>query len=212
MSLRTLLFGTFSFLVLWFLGWMAWSIYAARTAVPETFAPFAGTGAWSSLTASQQAMVLAVEDPAFFDHQGLDGSTPGVGATIPQRLAEWLFEGSASPGITNAEHALIAFFVITPLVDKSTQLNAYGATAPLGRRDDAPVHGFERAARVYFRSSLGQISDNQFARLIAMVEDPEMYPMNSDANWERVRRIEAMLDGDCAPLGPQDTSLEGCAR
>lgn len=212
MSLRTLLFGTFSFLLFWFLGWMAWSIYAARVAAPDAFGPYERSGAWAALTPSQQAMVLAVEDPSFFDHQGLDRTTPGVGATIAQRLAEWLYEGSASPGISRAEHALIAFFVITPLADKTTQLDAYVSVAPLGSRDGNALKGFADAANAYFRTPLRQISDNQFARLLAMAENPQRYAMNSDANWERVRRIEAMMDGDCVPLDARDVHLMGCAR
>lgn len=212
MTLRTLLFGTLSFTLLWFLGWTAWSIYAARAALPEIFAPFEASAAWASLTPAQQAMILAVEDPAFFAHKGLDRSTPGVGETIPERLAAWLFEGRTSPGISRAEHMAVALLVITPLTAKETQLNAYLSSAPLGTRAGEPITGFAAAAQTYFRTSLPQLSDNQFARLLAMVEDPARFEMNSEANWRRVGRIEALMDGTCTPLGPSDTLLAGCAQ
>ena len=212
MSLRTLVFGTFSFVLLWFVGWMAWSIFAARASLPQVFAPHLRSDAWAELTPAQQAMVLRVEDPGFYDHLGVDWSTPGAGASIPERLAEWLFEGSASPGITRAEHALIAAFVITPLTSKEAQLNAYVSAVPLGVRDDVQILGFPMAAEVYFRTPLAALSQNQFARLVALVEDPAEFAMNSDANWERVDRIEALMRGDCAPASASDTRLVACAR
>ena len=212
MSLRTLLFGTFSFVLLWFVGWMAWSVFAARSALPQIFEPHRTSGAWAALTPQQQGMLLSVEDPGFFDHTGLDWSTPGTGKTIPQRLATWMFEGKASPGISPLEHALIAVLVITPLTDKTTQLNAYVSTAPLGTRNDAKITGFAEAAKVYFRTPVEALSTNQFARILALVEDPDEFEMNSEANWQRVEWIEALMAGTCRPLDGADSRLGGCAQ
>ena len=211
MSLRTLLFGTFTFILLWFLGWQAWSIYSARARTDSVFAPFRGTGSWDALAPDKQAMLLAAQDAGFFGHHGVDWRTPGTGRTITEALAERLYVGDISPGISRLEATLIAVFVIHPLVDKRTQLDAYLATAAMGTHDGQPVTGLGNAARAYFRAPVDGLSPSQFARLVAMLEDPDRHTMNSEANWQRTDRILALAAGECQPRDHDDVALEGCA-
>ena len=213
MKLKTLLFGSVSFVFLWFLGWEAWGIWDAREKTATIFAPYrsASTGGWDRLRPDQQEMLLAVVDPGFFGHRGLDMRTPGGGGqTVTQILADHLYVARVTPGFFRLESGLISFFVIDPLVAKEVQLNAFLTVVDMGTRSDVVVTGFQDAARIYFRAPLRDLSPEQFARLVAMVRDPVLFAMSSDANWERTDRIMALTEGRCAPNGPRDYLFEAC--
>ena len=68
--------------------------------------------------------------------------------------------------------------------------------------------GLAAAAR-----TLGASCELTFLSLVAMGIAPRDYDpiRRPQANAERVRRIEAMLAGRCAPQGLRDVTLEACA-
>ena len=214
MRVWSTLLGTFSFCVLWLIGWIAWSIFDARAKTDQVFAPFVGDTlpiTTASLDVNKQLILLAVEDPAFFWHQGIDLKTPGAGPrTITVDLAEWLYVGTSSPGISWVEPFLIALLVVDPKVAKQDQLTAYLNLVSFGERDGRSLIGYPAAARAYFGRDVNALSREQFARLTAMIIDPVKYAMNSEENWQRTDRIMALVRNECQRTGHADVYLEAC--
>src|SRR5690242_1897929 len=67
----------------------------------------------SDLTEDRRAILLAVEDPSFARHHGVDWSTPGQGATtISQALVKRLYFDDFKPGFDKIEQTLIARFML----------------------------------------------------------------------------------------------------
>lgn len=208
MKLHTLILGTLSFCLLWFLGWEAWGIFDARRNAPDVFATYeTGDGVgWADLTARQQDLVLLVEDPKFWTHHGVDVETPGAGRqTITQFLASRLFVEKFMPGFLDVEASLAALMVIDPLVSKETQLNAYLELADFGE-----VEGFDEASRVFFRQPVSDLNEQNFIRLIAVLLDPERYQPGLEANTLRMARIIRLARGACAPVDNRDVEYRDC--
>ncbi|MHA1549133.1 MAG: hypothetical protein ACTSYE_09385 [Alphaproteobacteria bacterium] len=58
------------------------------------------------LTDNQRAILLAVEDPAFDHHNGLDFSQPGQGmTTITQAITKFLYFDPFKPGLARSSMA-----------------------------------------------------------------------------------------------------------
>lgn len=209
MKVWTVLLGTLSFCLLWFLGWEAWSIYDARARTDDLFEPYRVTPElrWADLDPAKQDVLLAVVDPEFQTHQGIDLAT---GITIPERLADRLYFESVTPGFARFERKLISFFVITPLVSKEVQLNALLDLADFGTHNGTELRGFPEASRFFFREGVRTISLEQFSRLAVLLKDPERYPMNSDANWAEIDRLKAFWRGECPPPPGKAPSLAHC--
>ena len=158
-------------------------------------------------------MLLKVEDPNFYNHKGLDFSTPGAGMTsITQSLVKRFYFKNFQKGFAKLEQSLIARFVLDPAMSKEAQLEAYLNHSHFGWRNGRPVVGLATAARTYYSRDASQLSDKQFLSLVAMLVAPrELDPLRQPAaNAERVRRIEAMLAGKCAPRGLSDVRLASC--
>lgn len=160
------------------------------------------------------AMLLAVEDPSFWDNDGTDYGTNGAGwTTLTQSLAKRLYFDSFTPGVEKLELILIARFALYPMVRKETVLNAFLATAYLGEGQENPVTGFRAGAAHWFGKGLSELSDDEWLSLVAMLIAPNALDPHAHAaeNAERVARIKRMLAGDCAPSNWSDVWLEGCA-
>ena len=209
MKVWTVLLGTLSFCLLWFLGWEAWGIYDARSRTDALFEPYRGPLDlhWSDLDPAKQEVLLAVLDPEFQSHQGIDFA---IGITIPERLADRLYFESVTPGFAGFERKLIAFFVITPLVSKEVQLTAFLDLADFGSHKGKEIKGFPEASRFFFREGVRTISLEQFSRLAVLLKDPARYPMNSDANWAEIDRLKAYWRGECPPPPGKAPSLAHC--
>lgn len=160
------------------------------------------------------AMLLKVEDPNFFHHRGVDFSTPGAGMTsITQSLVKRFYFDDFQPGFAKLEQSLIARFVLDPAMPKQAQLEAYLNHSHFGWRKGRPIVGLSAAARSYFGREPTALDDRQFLALVAMLRAPrDLDPVRKPAaNAERVRRIEAMLAGRCAPHGLNDDGYRDCA-
>jgi membrane peptidoglycan carboxypeptidase len=165
------------------------------------------------LTPRRQAMLLKVEDPGFFDHHGLDFSTPGQGRTnLTQSLVKIFYFDHFKPGFAKIEQSLIARFVLDPALSKPGQLKAYLNHAYFGHPEGRSVIGFADAARTYYGREFGQLSDRQFLSLVAMLMAPnQLDPLRHPReNADRVRRIEALLAGRCKPTGVGDVRYQAC--
>jgi membrane carboxypeptidase/penicillin-binding protein len=169
---------------------------------------------YADLPARRREMLLRVEDPGFFRHRGIDFSTPGAGmTTITQSLVKHFYFDDFQPGFAKLEQSLIARFVLDPAMPKEAQLAAFLNSTPFGSVRGRRVTGFAAAARAFYGRELAALGDREFLSLVAMVKAPaRLDPLrNAAANAERVRRIERLLAGQCAPQGLRDTDYEGCA-
>ena len=168
----------------------------------------------ASIPPRRLGMLLAVEDPGFLRHRGIDFATPGQGmTTLTQSLAKFLYFGRFTPGIDKPELMLVARFALDPAMGKSEQLEVFVNYVSFGRRRGRPVTGFNAAARAFYGRPLGRLTDREYLTLVAMLIapnrlDPVRHPR---ANAERTDRIEALLAGRCRPRGLRDLYYEDCA-
>lgn len=169
--------------------------------------------ALEDLSDRQIDILLAVEDPKFYSHRGVDFRTPGAGmTTITQGLVKIHYFRPFKPGIRKIKQTLIARFALDPLVSKDDQLRLFINEIYLGSIEDEEIRGFETAARVYYAKPFSELSEDEYIGLVAMIVAPNTYhPVrNPDMHGERVRRIKRLISGEGRPDGWMDVLLEGC--
>lgn len=203
------------FCVLWFLGWEAYAVWDARQNTSEIFSEFGDKTAlsiqWSDLTARKQEILLKIEDPKFFTHKGLDFETHGVGtSTITQVLARALYFEKFTPGFTEIEQSLIAFFVIDPLISKEMQLTAYLNIADFGEHGGQKLQGFDPAARVFMGKPVDELTNLQFIQLMAVLLEPSTMAPGAPESLKRAAKIEAYVTGKCSPRSRRDVTYDHC--
>jgi membrane peptidoglycan carboxypeptidase len=165
------------------------------------------------LTPEQRAILLAVEDPGFEWHNGIDLTSSGQGlTTITQALVKILYFERFTPGIAKIEQSLIARFILHNHASKEEQLRLFISHARFGNVKGNEVIGFGRAAEAHFEKPFNQLTREEYIGLVAMLIAPsEIRPEKPTALAERIARINAMLAGRCAPSGLLDTFYEACA-
>lgn len=192
-----------------------YALVRAKQRTPAVLAAAAqGELRYGDLPARRREMLLRVEDPGFLRHRGIDFSTPGAGmTTITQSLVKHFYFDDFQPGFAKLEQSLIAPFVLDPAMPKRAQLTAFLNSTPFGTVRGRRVTGFAAAARAFYGRELAALSDREFLSLVAMMMAPaRLDPLRHPAaNAERVRRIERLLAGRCAPQGLRDVAYEGCA-
>jgi len=134
--------------------------------------------------------LIASEDAKFVDHEGFDwegiqkayeknmrrGKIVAGGSTISQQLAKNLFLSTKRTPWRKAEEVIITLMLET-LLDKRRIFEIYLNVIEWGNG----VFGAEAAARHYYRTSAGQLSVEQAAKLAAMVPNPRFYDRNRQA-------------------------------
>ena len=197
------------------IGFETFAVFRARARTPEVMEQVrARPLRLGNIPLARIVMLLRVEDPGFFQHRGIDFSTPGAGmTTITQALVKRFYFDGFEPGFAKLEQSLIARFVLDSAMGKAEQLEVFVNHASFGRADGRAIIGFAAAAEHYYRRPFGALSDREFLGLVAMLMAPNaLDPVRHPAeNAERVRRIEALLAGRCAPRGLRDVSYEDCA-
>ncbi|RYY25693.1 MAG: glycosyl transferase family 51 [Sphingomonadales bacterium] len=167
----------------------------------------------ADLPEGRRAALIAVEDPGFYSHHGLDFFTPGAGLTsIAQALVRRLYFDEFSPGFATIEQSLIARFAFDAAVPKDEQLEIFLNQASFGAPDGRPVIGFPAAARTFYGRDVADLSEREYLSLVAMLITPDTLDPNEHAaaNEQRVRRIEALLAGRCAPAHLFDVQYGTC--
>lgn len=216
-KLRYLLYGTPALLVVVILIHYTGLVLAARAATPgifaEALAPDRSLVSPTRLTEVRLKWLLAVEDPRFFEHGGVDLTSPGAGlTTITQSIVKQLYFKKFKPGLGKMRQTLVAYFAVDPMVPKNDQLLYFLSAAYFGTHAGRTVNGFGAAAQTYFGVELEALTDDQYLALVAMLVSPnrfhfERYP---DTNQERVRRIKRLLAGECEPAGLRDVYYSAC--
>lgn len=156
-------------------------------------------------------MLLAVEDPTFYRHHGVDLETPGAGmTTLTQGVVKLLyFPDGFHPGIAKIRQTLIAQYVLDAMVSKDGQLLLFLNICYLGNEHGQAIHGYANAARIYFGKEFSAITDDEFLSLIAMHIGPDALKPGTAANTERVQRIKRYLSGQNQPAGLLDIEYKG---
>ncbi|MGE4298473.1 MAG: monofunctional biosynthetic peptidoglycan transglycosylase [Desulfovibrionaceae bacterium] len=146
--------------------------------------PYGVTQQWVPLPRISQYVVMAVtiaEDDAFWSHDGFDtgamwdalernvarGEIKAGGSTITQQLAKNLFFTPERSLLRKAREAVVAARLERALTKKRI-LELYLNVAEWGRG----VFGIEAAARHYFGVSAAGLSQEQAARLAAVLPSP----------------------------------------
>lgn len=166
----------------------------------------------TALSSEQRAILLAVEDPAFDRHHGVDLWTPGAGlTTMTQGLVKFLYFDRFRPGLAKIPQT---FFAIgfDAAVSKSEQLELVLNHTYLGTVEGRAIHGYADAAETYMGRPLPDLSRREFIQLVATAIAPnQLNPLKAPgANLQRTMRIERLLAGACAPKGVRDVYYEDC--
>ena len=167
---------------------------------------------YTDLSLRKRNILLAVEDPAFFQHHGVDLNTPGAGmTTITQGLVKLLyFPAGFKQGISKIRQTLIAQYALDVLVSKNEQLDLLLNIVYMGHnKEGKPIHGFTNAAQSYFGKDFGDLSDVEFQSLVAMLIAPNQLAPGTPAHAERMRHIDAYLSGAYHPISVLDIEYDG---
>jgi len=166
-----------------------------------------------SLRPDRLRALLLVQDPGFYEHSGVDFSTPGAGyTTLTQSLSKRLAFDEFVPGIRKIRQTGYALG-LDSVLSKDLQIALFLETAEMGSSDQGWVTGFHNASRVFFGKPLNEITDTQFYALVAVLIAPGQLEIQRPGSKleERIRRISRLVDGECQPLDFADVWLEGCS-
>lgn len=196
--------------------WEAYALWRAESRTADILATWLAKPqplVLASLSPEQKEILLKVEDPGFYDHSGIDVSSPGQGmTTITQGLVKLLYFDPFRPGFAKIEQSLIARFVLDRHLSKDQQLTLFINHAYLGARGSRQIHGFAEGSRAHFGKPFDALSRDEYIGLVGMLIGPnEFRPDNPGAYDERVARIKALLAGQCKPIGVFDPFYDGCA-
>lgn len=178
---------------------MAAREYTAATMLPTVLATNYPVRA-SDLTPRQKQILFAVQDPAFYEHSGVDLNTPGAGlTTITQSLVKKLYFPNFKPGLAKIRQTLLAYFVLDPMMDKETQITLFLNLMYLGNG----ATGFEKAARTYYGKPFAELSEDEYISLVAMLIAPKVFDLRKfpERNAERAARIKRLVSGEYKPRG-----------
>lgn len=146
--------------------------------------------------------LLMIEDPAFYQHKGVDLKTPGAGlTTITQGLVKIYYFDRFKPGIAKIKQTLIAGFALDPLVSKDLQLQLFINNIYLGSVNGRPVIGFDNAAKVYYGKPINQLSEREYLSIVAMINSPQGFHIleRPAANAKRTERLIKVVSGEYKP-------------
>ena len=156
--------------------------------------------------------LLAVEDPAFYTHRGIDLRTPGAGmTTLTQGLVKIHYFDDFQPGLAKYKQSVLAL-VLDREIPKQDQLLLMLNSVGLGRLEGRRVEGFADAAVTYFGKAFDRLNREEFLALVAMIVGPDHYNVarHPRRNAERLARIERFVAGGCQPRGLRDVLYEDC--
>jgi len=133
-------------------------------------------------------MLLLVEDQSFFNHPGVDfkeiarvlrdywlHDKPIRGAsTLTQQLIKNTLL-TREQTISRKLNEVLMALLLEASFDKDFILNRYMNTVYLAQQGNTPIYGFEKGAQFYFNQSIGDLSAEEVATLVALVKGPSYY-------------------------------------
>lgn len=156
--------------------------------------------------------LLQVQDPGFYDHEGVDLSTAGSGlTTMTQSLAKRLGFEDFQPGIGKIRQTGFAMGLERELT-KPQIIALFLDTVEMGRGPNGWMTGFFQASQDIYARPPSALDDEAFLSLVAVMIAPGRFDLQTaDADLdERVRRIQLLVSGRCSPQDQGDVWLEGC--
>jgi penicillin-binding protein 1B len=145
--------------------------------------------------------LIATEDRFFYYHPGIDpvriieaaikdwrSHRLAQGAsTITQQLAR-TFMGQHTRSFRRKFKELAVALVIELKLSKNEILERYVNDVPMGEYDGAPIDGLPLAARYFFNKDLSEVTPNEAAVLIGMIQAPSLYDPRRHPAACRTRR------------------------
>ncbi|MBF6568913.1 MAG: transglycosylase domain-containing protein [Candidatus Binataceae bacterium] len=108
-------------------------------------------------------------------------------STITQQLAR-TFTGERTRTFRRKFKELAVALVIELKLSKNDILERYVNDVPMGEYDGTPIYGMPLAARYFFNKDLGEVTPDQAAILIGMIQAPTMYDPRRHPEACRARR------------------------
>lgn len=171
----------------------------------------AGKGV-AGLGQDQLELLLRVQDPAFYSHQGIDLKTSGAGlTTITQSLAKRLAFDEFKPGLGKIRQTTYAIALERKLT-KAEILTLFLDTVPMGQGANGWTEGFFQASLDFYEKPVEALSRDEFIELISvMIAPSRLNPLTRNSEFiRRVQRIDRLDKGKCIPFNNRDVWLEGC--
>ena len=165
-----------------------------------------------SLGSQRLRLLLRVQDPAFYKHNGVDLKTKGAGlTTVTQSLAKRLAFENFKPGLNKIKQTTYAMSLEAHMT-KDEILALFLDTVPMGNGPEGWVSGFFEASQSFYGQAPDELSNRQFIELISVLIAPRElnHIAQNDKFHDRVKRIERLNQGDCKPLNNNDVWLQGC--
>ncbi|MEO0485909.1 MAG: transglycosylase domain-containing protein [Pseudomonadota bacterium] len=157
--------------------------------------------------------LLAIQDPGFYTHTGVDLRSPGAGiTTMTQSLAKRLAFDEFQQGWPKIRQTGYAMGLETRL-SKDQIAALWLATAEMGRWGQGWTTGFFEASQTAFARAPADLTEAEFLSLVTVLIAPATLigPGTEDAHAIRHARVTRRVSGDCQPTSPMDVWLEGCA-
>ncbi|HKZ33341.1 MAG TPA: transglycosylase domain-containing protein [Vicinamibacteria bacterium] len=156
----------------------------------------------ATLPASRICALVAVQDRAFFRHDGIGlFSGPLLHTTMTQSVCKGLFFRGFSPGLLRHRKIMLMAdaWAFDRRISKDTQLRIFVNRAYFGNVNGVEILGFKAAAAAYFGRDVLEISDREYFALVAMLVAPATYhvAVKPEVNSARVRWIEAVVETAC---------------
>ena len=155
---------------------------------------------FDELNVRQQEILIKVQDPNFWNHKGVEFTTPGSGwTTITQAIAKWFYFHPFKQGIKKIKQTLLARFVLHYRLSKEEQLLIFINHVWF----DKGVNGFRNASKHFYRKDVDELTEDEFVSLMAMPISPKYYNIltHPENNQKRSKRIKEILSGRYEPKG-----------
>jgi membrane carboxypeptidase/penicillin-binding protein len=152
-----------------------------------------GRGA-NDLGEGRAEQFLAIRDPNFFKHNGVDLPTrgPATAGTVTQSLTRPVATASMVPGVSKVSHLTYAL-ALDERLPKAAQLALYLDRVDMGHSPDGVwITGFFNAAQTVYGRLPANLSDAEFLTLVSVIDAPSTLPMAAPS---------AQLQTDVASLG-----------
>jgi membrane peptidoglycan carboxypeptidase len=172
----------------------------------------------TAIPANRLQWYLEVEDPNFYNHHGVDWTSPGAGyTTITQGIVKRLFYSKPfTPGLLHWRklQQIVIAIAFDARVPKDEQLRLALNLSYMGKHNGRAVFGFSQASQEFFGKEVSALSDDEFLSLVATLVAPARFsPVTHAAeNKERVDRIRRLIEGRCKPLNVADVEYVGCQQ
>jgi len=147
-------------------------------------------------------LLLKVQDPGFYSHNGIDLSTPGAGlTTITQAIVKKLYFYEFKSGFMKLKQSLIARFVVHNMISKEDQITIFLNSMYFGMINNVPQIGLQNAAIGFFQKDAKDLSKDEFISIIAIIVSPNTFNLRDHPAWNKLRsdRIKKLESGEYSP-------------